>query len=317
MYGQARKKDYEVKLVRISPWDDRVYRGNQNSKSRKTAERVLTVVMTVLFTLSACLGVAYFCFLPDEEEIRVVSESEILSSGPEAEPAAASETELVVLEEPEPKIPVIAIDPGHGGDDDGCVRGDVLEKEINLEIAMRLAVRLQDMGFDVVLTREDNQTSLTLEERVSIAEESGADIYISIHQNASEEQESSARGVETWYCDRMEGSRRLAQLVHRGAIEKTAAWERELCESSDLYVIRETSMPSCLIETSFLSNSEERKLICDSVYQDELVEGIAEGIYYYFNPKTMYLTFDDGPSEENTSAVLDILKEHDIKATFL
>ena len=106
------------------------------------------------------------------------------------------------MEEPEPEIPVIVIDPGHGGD---------------------------------------------------------ADIYISIHQNACEEQESPVQGIETWYCGKTEGSRRLAQLVHKGALEKTGARNRELCDSTDLYVIREASMPACLIETGFLSNSEERK----------------------------------------------------------
>ena len=104
--------------------------------------------------------------------------------------------------------------------------------------------------------------------------------------------------------------------MHRGALEETHARDRELCESGELFVIRETSMPSCLIETSFLSNSEERKLICDPEYQDKLTAGMAEGIDCYFNPRTMYLTFDDGPSAENTPAVLDILKEHNIKATF-
>ena len=99
-------------------------------------------------------------------------------------------------------------------------------------------------------------------------------------------------------------------------IEKSGAQDRELRESEELYVIRETSMPSCLIETSFLSNEQERELICNVEYQEKLVSGMVQGIEYYFHPKTMYLTFDDGPSEENTSAVLDILKENNIQATF-
>ncbi len=313
MYGQAKRKSYEVRLVRVSPWDNRVYR---KDRSRKTAEKVLTIALSMCLALSACLGIVYSYFQPGAEETRIVAENEILSAGRPEESVGAAEQEIVVMEEPEPKIPVIAIDPGHGGVDEGCSRGDVLESEINLELANRLSVCLQEMGFDVVLTRENNQTALTLEERVRIAEDSDADIYISIHQNACEEQESPVQGIETWYCGKTEGSRRLAQLVHKGALEKTGAQNRELCDSTDLYVIREASMPACLIETGFLSNSEERKLICDPVYQDKLAAGIAEGIHYYFYPKTMYLTFDDGPSEENTAAVLDILKEHDIKATF-
>ena len=75
-------------------------------------------------------------------------------------------------------------------------------------------------------------------------------------------------------------------------------------------------MPACLIETGFLSNKEERARLVSQEYQEKLASGIVQGIEYYFHPKTMYLTFDDGPSEENTARVLDILKKRNIKATF-
>lgn len=315
MYGQARRKRYEVTLVRVSPWDNRVYCGKKNMRSRRIMKKVSAIVLSVFLGLSVCLSIIYFYDQPEVKETKVVSQNEVLSSGPAEEPMV-SEQEFVVPEEQEPRIPVIAIDPGHGGDDEGCSRGDVYEKEINLEIAGYLSTRLQELGFDVVMTREDNRSALSLEERVRIAEDSGADIYVSIHQNACEQQESSVQGIETWYCKRTEGSERLARLVHKGALEKTGAKERQICESSDLYVLRETSIPACLIETGFLSDSGERKLLCDPIYQDKIAAGIAWGIYYYFYPKTMYLTFDDGPSEENTAAVLDILKEYNIQATF-
>ena len=115
----------------------------------------------------------------------------------------------------------------------------MLEKTVNLEIASRLAGKLRDMGYEAVLTREDDETWLSLEERVGIAEDSRADIFVSIHQNACEEREASARGIETWYSGDREDARRLAQLVHRGALEETQARDRELCESEDLFVIRE------------------------------------------------------------------------------
>ena len=77
-----------------------------------------------------------------------------------------------------------------------------------------------------------------------------------------------------------------------------------------------TQMPSCLIETGFLSNREERDNLKDAQYQEKIAEGIAQGIDLYFHPKTMYLTFDDGPSEECTDMVLNILREKNVKATF-
>lgn len=314
MYGQAKRKGYEVRLVRMNLWDSRVCGGRKGRG--KTVRRAAVVLAAMLATFAVCMAVVRFYSLPGTEEMTVVSEGEVLSAGLESEPVLAPEPEVVVLSEQEPEVPLVVIDPGHGGEDEGCSRDGVLEKDINLELAQRLAVRLRDKGFDVILTREDGETELSPAERVALAEEKKADIFVSIHQNSSEQTVSSARGIETWYCDRNRDCRRLAQLVYKGALGKTKARERELHESRELYVTRETSMPSCLIETGFLSDAEERKLLCDADYQEKLAEGIAEGIYYYFYPKTMYLTFDDGPSEENTSAVLDILKEHDIKATF-
>ncbi|MCM1188579.1 MAG: N-acetylmuramoyl-L-alanine amidase [bacterium] len=320
MYGQVRGKEYGVKLVRMSPWDSRVCGGRRKSGPLKTVKRALIVLTSMLASFSVCMGVIRFYGLLDRAETTVVPGSEVLSAGTEPDPVGAAEPEIVILPEPEPEsepvTPLIVLDPGHGGEDEGCSRGDVTEKDINLEIAESLAGKLQEMGFDVILTREDSDTFLSLEDRVKLAEDNKADIYVSIHQNACEQQEASVKGIETWYCERNGDSRRLAQLIHKGALGKTKAQERELCESDNLYVIRETSMPSCLIETGFLSNAEERENLCDPDYREKLAAGIAEGIQYYFNPKTMYLTFDDGPSEENTTAVLDILKAHNIKATF-
>ena len=134
MYGQARRKRYEVTLVRVSPWDNRVYCGKKNMRSRRIMKKVSAIVLSVFLGLSVCLSIIYFYDQPEVKETKVISQNEVLSSGPAEEPMV-SEQEIVVPEEQEPRIPVIAIDPGHGGDDEGCSRGDVYEKEINLEIA--------------------------------------------------------------------------------------------------------------------------------------------------------------------------------------
>lgn len=246
----------------------------------------------------------------------VVTESVNLSGGATAElgETDAKESGVIQQEEQEDETPLVVIDPGHGGADNGCSCEGVLEKDINLELAQLVADKLQEMGIDTVLTRKDTSSFLSLEDRVEIAEEQGADIFVSIHQNSCEEE--SANGIELWYSNHNTDSRRLAQLVNRGALEKTGARERTMRENDELYVVRETSMPSCLIETGFLTNREERENLTDPDYQEKLAAGIAWGIQNYFFPKTMYLTFDDGPSAENTTAVLDILKERGIKATF-
>lgn len=209
----------------------------------------------------------------------------------------------------------VVIDPGHGGEDEGCSVGGVLEKDVNLEIAKSVRDKLREMGYQVVMTREGDQFSST-EERVRRANLEKGDLYVSIHQNACETSEPN--GVEAWYCQNENGekSRRLARLMEKYVVQFTGAQEREISETDSLYVLRETDMPSCLVETGFLTNAAERAKLTDPEYQDAIAEGIAYGVDFYFFPKTMYLTFDDGPSEESTNAILDVLKERNIKATF-
>lgn len=291
--------------------------GRKKSYGREVRRVLLIFTAAVTLTAAGLTGYRFFkAFVFPVSEGAVVLAEEKISAGAPEELPTVSGNEIMIIEE-EPTIPVVVIDPGHGGEDEGCSREAVQEKAVNLEIALRLAGELETMGFEVVLTREDDETRLSPEERCAIAKEEKADIYVSIHQNACETKEDPATGIETWYCGDDNGeSRRLAQLIHMGALQETNAPDRELRETDELYVIREAAMASCLIETGFLSNSKEREALCSEEYQEKLADGIARGIEYYFYPKTMYLTFDDGPSEENTAAVLDILKEKGIRATF-
>lgn len=214
------------------------------------------------------------------------------------------------------QIPTVYLDPGHGGADEGCAREGVLEKDLNLAIALLVRDRLEEQGYKVIMSRETD-TYVAKEARVEEANQSGADIYISIHQNAAEEG-AGVNGMEVWYTEDGDrsGSKRLAQLIRQQTLKSTGAADRELRGDADFYVTGNTSMPACLIETGFLSNSAERRKLSLAEYQQEIADGIVQGVSYYFHPKTMYLTFDDGPSEENTRKVLAILRERDIKATF-
>lgn len=228
-----------------------------------------------------------------------------------AEPGAG----LAIVPPKKSGVPLIVVDPGHGGIDEGCSFQGVLEKDINLSIALALQKKLEALGYQVLMTRSDD-TYVAKEERARLANRNRADAYISIHQNIYEDR--SVKGVETWYdgTDAARDCKRLAQLVHKYVLQRTNATERELKGDAQFAVTGQTQMPACLIETGFLSNDEERSLLLTAEYQEELAAGIADGIELYFHPKTMYLTFDDGPSAENTDKVLDILKERGIKATF-
>ena len=210
---------------------------------------------------------------------------------------------------------VIIIDPGHGGMDGGCVFGDIAEKDINRKIAYRVMQKLRIMGYCVELARTgDDYIDKT--ERVDMANGRNARLYVSIHQNSCEDK--SVAGIETWYDenDETSDSRRLAMLIQQETVKATGAQGRELVSDPEMCVTSKSAMPACLIETGFLSNKTEREKLASAEYRDQIAEGIANGIDLYLNPKTMYLTFDDGPSEEYTDMVLDVLKEKNIKATF-
>lgn len=158
--------------------------------------------------------------------------------------------------EKEPGVPVVIIDPGHGGEDEGCSGDGILEKDINLAIARLVENKLGQMGYQVIMTREDD-IYIAKEERVRNANSYGADIYVSIHQNTFED--GGVEGIETWYDGNNEtkDSKRLAQLVYQETLKSTGAVKRELRDDAEFHVTGKTAMPSCLIETGFLSNQGE------------------------------------------------------------
>ncbi len=229
--------------------------------------------------------------------------------------AAAGEEAPARIEVETRAKPVVFLDAGHGGADEGCASDGIQEKTINLAIAKQTQAKLEALGYDVIMAREGD-TYISKENRVKLANALQADIYISIHQNSSEETDVS--GMEVWYAgaDTLRDNKRLALLIRQQTGKSTGTLERELRGDADFHVTGSTAMPACLIETGFLTNEEERRKLITPQYQEQIAAGIAAGVDYYFHPKIMYLTFDDGPSEENTSRILDILKARGIHATF-
>lgn len=209
----------------------------------------------------------------------------------------------------------IVIDPGHGGMDGGCVFAGIVEKDVNRKIALLVEDKLREKGYRVVLARKGDEL-VDKADRVEEANRQNARLYVSIHQNSCED--DSVSGIETWYDDNdaTGESRRLARLVQQETVKSTGASDRALVSDPEMCVTSKSKMPACLIETGFLSNQTERKNLDTAEYQNKIAEGIANGIDLYLNPKIMYLTFDDGPSEAYTDQVLDVLKQKNIKATF-
>ena len=175
-----------------------------------------------------------------------------------------------------PPKAVVVIDPGHGGIDPGCVWGTLYESHINLSIAKKVQALLEQRGFLVLMTRTED-VDISLEERVRLANENHADLFVSIHQN-SVENDTVSHGVET-HCD--DRSMTLGQAIQDHVIASSGAEDRGINMDANLYVVREANMPSCLVETGFLTADRERDLLTDDAYQQKLAAGIADGISAY------------------------------------
>ncbi len=195
--------------------------------------------------------------------------------------------------EPDPApIYVIALDAGHGGRDPGAVVGDVLEKDLNPEIVGRLR-DLIDAEPDLVakLTRTLD-IFVSLEDRIRIAEEAGAVIYVSVHVNSFDTPD--AAGIETIVADTRpldDDSWVLAELIQDGLVNATGARDRGT-RSQESYTQR-TEMPAVSAEVGYLTNPDEMAKLVDPEYQQRIAEGILAGIRQFIDWK--YAADPSGP----------------------
>lgn len=173
----------------------------------------------------------------------------------------------------------IVIDPGHGGSDAGAAREGITEKDINLSIALKVQQLLQEKGVNVVMTRV-NDTKVSLETRVQMSNDSRADLFVSIHQNALEDHVTY--GIETWFEKASAESKQLAEVVQSSVSESTNGKDRGTKSRHSLYVLQNTKAPAVLVECGFISSDTERSLLQDDTYQGAIAEGIVKGIEKYF-----------------------------------
>lgn len=171
---------------------------------------------------------------------------------------------------------VIIIDPGHGGNDTGALRNNILEKDLTLAIALKVRQELRNKGFNnIILTRNCDKT-LALADRVTIANDNNADIFVSIHINSSVKTE--VNGIETHYYS--ERGYDVAKVIHKELMDNVEAYDRGLFKSK-FYVINHTEAPAVLLELGFISNEQERNLLTSEKRQKDSAEAIADGIVNY------------------------------------
>jgi len=175
---------------------------------------------------------------------------------------------------------LVVIDAGHGGRDPGAICDGVHEADVNLAITERVAALIEaDDRLDVRQTRTLD-ISVTLEDRIAVANDAGAALYLSVQSNACEYPD--ATGVVTLVSDTLADdapSWQFAEILQDAVSNATGARDRGV-RAQDLYLHRAT-MPAALIEVGFLTNDEERTRLVDTEYQQTIAQGIYGGIIAY------------------------------------
>jgi N-acetylmuramoyl-L-alanine amidase len=262
----------------------------------------------------------------------------VVASEPQASPAASDEKPSADVSAPSPTAPSsnlkggyslarqlglgasrIVIDAGHGGHDPGAMVGSKTEAEVTLDVALRLEQLLtKQPGIEVVLTRRTD-VFIPLQERTAIANRENADLFVSIHVNASENR--TARGVETYLLDFASTPEAAAiaarenatsvmtmsylnELVKRIALTTKADESRDLATHVQTSLVRRlkpynpslrdlgvkrapfvvligASMPSILVETAFITHKQEGRLLATPAYRQRLAESISDGVRHY------------------------------------
>ncbi len=173
----------------------------------------------------------------------------------------------------------VVLDPGHGGGDPGAIGiGGLREKDINLTIARRVQATLAAQGINALLTRSDD-SEVELEPRVVFADRANADVFVSIHANSISLSRPDVSGLETYYYS---SGQRLAQSIHNSIVQRTTLDDRGV-RTARFYVLVHTSMPAVLVETGFVTGSEDAARFRDPQAVDTLADAIAAGILQYLN----------------------------------
>ncbi|CAA7600189.1 N-acetylmuramoyl-L-alanine amidase [Acididesulfobacillus acetoxydans] len=186
---------------------------------------------------------------------------------------------------------IVVIDAGHGGPDPGAVgKTKVLEKDVTLAVAKRLQAFIQQGGGKPVMVREEDKDLGTasgllrrkredLAQRIQLAAEAQADVYLSIHANSFPNEKLT--GPQTFYhTDSVEG-RVLAQAIQR-ELNLISGGKRVAKANKDFFILKKADQAAVTVELGFLSNPAEEQLLNSPEYQQKMAWGIYQGLCHYF-----------------------------------
>lgn len=230
------------------------------------------------------------------------------------------------------RLPKIILDPGHGGTDPGTTVAARYEKELTLDVALRVARYLYQQEIPVEFTRRED-SSLSLQDRVDVTQSHAEALFVSIHMNSFDveafqaedeertEQEIAQRkkileqiyGIETYWCsgqnaqnenvnlvELSQRSKRLAELVHAGMLTHVEGVKDREVRDRSYKVIREPQIPAILVECGFLSHPEEREKLLSVDYREELAYGIASGLALAWEEQLMLVKEEGEENQQET-----------------
>ncbi|WLR54997.1 N-acetylmuramoyl-L-alanine amidase CwlD [Mesobacillus subterraneus] len=194
---------------------------------------------------------------------------------------------------------IIYLDPGHGGVDPGAGEEEPFEKDIALNVTLKLRDYLQQQGALVVMTRETDvdladkglkgyskRKVQDLKRRLDLINDSEADFFATIHLNAIPS--SKWKGAQTFYSTNYKENKRAAKLIQDEMRRNLENTDRDAKAANSIYLLKHTNKPGVLVEIGFLSNPQEAENLKNEAYQEKVAASIYEGMLRYFTDEQKF-----------------------------
>ena len=184
---------------------------------------------------------------------------------------------------------VIVVDPGHGGEDPGKVGiNDVLEKDLNLQIAKKVKKLLEEAGIKIVMTRTNDKVpdakKEDLNQRVQLINDTKPKLALCIHQNSYPD--AAIKGAQVFYHTITPEAEDVASIVQEELRTVDPTNTRQIKENDTYYMLKNTQVPTIIVECGFLTNPDEAAKLTQEEYQDQLAQAICEGVIKWMNGDT-------------------------------